>query len=283
MLCRPKYPVVTLTTDFGLQDHYVASMKGVILSVSPATPIVDITHEIPPFSILSGGYAISQAAPCFPPNTVHIVVVDPGVGTARRAILLQAGGQIFVGPDNGVFTLIGNGDREAKCFEITRRDLMRSQVSSTFHGRDIFAPVGAAVACGRAATADVGPQIFDWKRLDGLEPQEIERETWMGQVLSVDHFGNLITNFRSSEFPFLSSQGFEIGIAGQWIRRYGATFGEVPSGQILAYPGSAGYIEIGVNQDHAARRLQAAAGQPITLRRTGSGEIRQSEILEKAL
>src|SRR4051812_23514091 len=201
MLCRPKYPVVTLTTDFGLQDHYVASMKGVILSVSPATPIVDITHEIPPFSILSGGYAISQAAPCFPPNTVHIVVVDPGVGTARRAILLQAGGQIFVGPDNGVFTLIGNGDREAKCFEITRRDLMRSQVSSTFHGRDIFAPVGAAVACGRAATADVGPQIFDWKRLDGLEPQEIERETWMGQVLSVDHFGNLITNFRSSEFP----------------------------------------------------------------------------------
>src|SRR4051794_20953941 len=149
MLCRPKFPVITLTTDFGVQDHYVASMKGVILSVNPATPIVDITHEIPPFSILSGAYAIAQASPCFPPNTVHVVVVDPGVGTARRPILLQAGGQIFVAPDNGVLSMVANGEAEAQCFEIRRRDLMRPEVSSTFHGRDIFAPVGAAVACGK--------------------------------------------------------------------------------------------------------------------------------------
>jgi S-adenosylmethionine hydrolase len=283
MLCRPKYPVVTLTTDFGLQDHYVASMKGVILSINPATPIVDITHEIPPFSILSGAYAISQAAPCFPPNTVHIVVVDPGVGTARRAILLQAGGQIFIGPDNGVFSMITAGDPEAKCFEITRRDLMRSEVSSTFHGRDIFAPVGAAVACGKAMASDVGPQIFDWKKLDDLAPQQIEGESWRGKILSVDCFGNLITNFQSSELPAMAPASFEIEIAGQRITRRGATFGEVPSGELLMYPGSAGYVEIGVNQGSAAQRLGAAAGQVITLQRTGSGEIRQSEILEKAL
>src|SRR4051794_18034460 len=165
MLCRPKYPVITLTTDFGLQDHYVASMKGVILSMYPAMPVIDITHEIPPFSIISGAYAISQAAPLFPPDTVHIVVVDPGVGTARRSVLFDAGGQIFIGPDNGVFSLVADADRDAKCFEITRRELMRSEISSTFHGRDIFAPVGAAVACGKTGAADVGPQIFDWKRL----------------------------------------------------------------------------------------------------------------------
>src|SRR5437764_1305339 len=121
MVCRPKYPVVTLTTDFGLQDHYVASMKGVILSVNPATPVIDVTHEIPPFSILSGAYAISQAAPCFPPNTVHIVVVDPGVGTARRPVLVRAGGHVFIGPDNGVFSLIAEADENSQWFEITRR------------------------------------------------------------------------------------------------------------------------------------------------------------------
>src|SRR4051795_11043793 len=106
MLCRPKYPVITFTTDFGVQDHYVASMKGVILSVTPATPIVDITHDLPPFSIISAAYAISQAAPCFPPNTVHVAVVDPGVGTSRRPILVESRGQTFIGPDNGLFSLV---------------------------------------------------------------------------------------------------------------------------------------------------------------------------------
>lgn len=268
MLCRPKYPVLTLTTDFGLQDHYVASMKGVILGVNPATPIVDVTHEIPPFSILSGAYAISQAAPCFPPNSVHIVVVDPGVGTARRPILLQAGGQVFIGPDNGVFSLVARADESSKCFEITRRDLMRPEVSATFHGRDIFAPVGAAVACGKVLPAEVGPEITDWIKIEGLAVEQLDGSSWQGRVLSIDRFGNIITNFRSSEFSFLPSEEFEISLGAQAISRYGATFGEIPPGEPFAYPGSSGYLEIGVNQGNAASRLQAASGQSVTLRRS---------------
>lgn len=267
MLCRPKYPVVTLTTDFGIQDHYVASMKGVILSVNPGTPIVDITHEIPPFSIISGAYAISQAAPCFPPNTVHIIVVDPGVGTARRPVLLQSGGQIFIAPDNGVLSIVAEADNEASWFEITRRELMRPEVSATFHGRDIFAPVGAAVACGKVAASDVGPQIFDSNKLDGLAAKQLDGQSWAGQILSEDRFGNLITNFRSAMFSFLRSEGFEIGIAGQIVTGFGATFGDVPAGEILAYFGSSGFVEIGVNQGNAALRLQSAPGQFVTLRR----------------
>ncbi len=272
MLCRPKYPVMTLTTDFGLQDHYVASMKGVILSVNPGIPIVDVTHELPPFSIVSGAYAISQAAPCFPPNTVHIVVVDPGVGTSRRPVLLQSGGQIFIGPDNGVFSLVAGVDEGAKYFEITRRDLMRTNVSATFHGRDIFAPVGAAVACGKVAPSEVGAQIFDPIQLDGLTVEPVDAENWTGRILSVDRFGNLITNFQSSSFAFVGSEGFEIGIGGQVVRKFATTFGQVPHGEVFAYPGSSGYIEIGINQGSAAARLQVAAGQRVTLRRSAPGE-----------
>jgi S-adenosylmethionine hydrolase len=242
-------------------------MKGVILSVNPGTPIVDITHEIPPFSIISGAYAISQAAPCFPPNTVHIIVVDPGVGTARRPVLLQSGGQIFIGPDNGVLSIVAEADNEASWFEITRRELMRPEVSATFHGRDIFAPVGAAVACGKVAASDVGPQIFDSNKLDGLAAKQLDGQSWAGQILSEDRFGNLITNFRSAMFSFLRSEGFEIGIAGQIVTDFGATFGDVPPGEILAYFGSSGFVEIGVNQGNAALRLQSAPGQFVTLRR----------------
>jgi S-adenosylmethionine hydrolase len=267
MLCRPKYPVVTLTTDFGVQDHYVAAMKGVILSVNPAMPVVDITHEIAPFSILSGGYAISQAAPCFPPDTVHIVVIDPGVGTARRPILMQAGGQSFIGPDNGVFTLVAAANENSRCFEITRRDLMRPEVSATFHGRDIFAPVGAAVACGKVLAADVGPEISDWVKLDGLGVEEVDSTTWRGRVLSIDRFGNIITNFRSSAFSFLRSEEFKLTLEGQPIARYGTTFGEIPQGEMFVYPGSSGYLEIGVNQGNAALSLQSASGQSVTLQR----------------
>jgi S-adenosyl-L-methionine hydrolase (adenosine-forming) len=268
MLCRPKFPVITLTTDFGLQDHYVASMKGVILSVNPATPIVDITHEIPPFSIISGAYAISQAAPCFPPNTVHIVVVDPGVGTARRPVLLQSGGQIFIGPDNGVLSMVASADNNAQWFEITRRELMRAEVSATFHGRDIFAPVGASIACGKAAASDVGPQIFDPAKLDGLGAKQLDSENWSGRILSADRFGNLITNFRSSDFSFLRSTGFEIRIAGEIVTRFARTFGEVARGELFAYPGSSGYIEIGLNEGSAASRLKCSAGLLVTLRRS---------------
>lgn len=267
MLCRPKYPVITLTTDFGLQDHYVASVKGVLLTVNPATQIVDITHQLPPFSIESGAYAISQAAPCFPPGTVHVVVVDPGVGTERRAVLLLAAGQVFIAPDNGVLTLIAKTDAHAKSFEITRRDLMRAQISNTFHGRDLFAPVAAAVAAGKVAPSEVGPEISDLQLLDGLWAQEVYSGAWQGRILSVDRFGNLVTNLPASAFESLPDEDFTLEIGGHSICEFRATFGQGQPGTAFAYFGSSGYVEVGINRGNAAQFFGASAGQLVTLRR----------------
>src|SRR5436305_104946 len=155
---KPGAPV-TLTTDFGLTDHYVGTMKGVILRVCPGATIVDITHQIQPFSIYAGAYAIRQAAPYFPGGTVHVVVVDPGVGTARRPIVIKALDQFFIAPDNGVLTSIMAADHQARCYEITRTDLMLPSPSATFHGRDVFAPVAAAIAAGIVTPDEVGPSV----------------------------------------------------------------------------------------------------------------------------
>jgi S-adenosylmethionine hydrolase len=197
-------------------------------------------------------------------------------------VLFEAGGQVFVGPDNGVFSMVLKADAEARCFEITRRELMRPEISSTFHGRDIFAPVGAAIASGKAAPFEVGPEIFNWKQLDSLEAEQLDGHTWAGRILNVDRFGNLITNFPSSAFSFLSSEVFEIAVGDKAVTRYGVTFGEVPPGEILAYPGSSGYVEIGVNQGNAASRLHSGAGDVVTLKRTARGA-QQAERLRKAL
>ena len=150
-------PIVTLTTDFGLADHYVGTMKGVILSRCPGAQLVDISHEIPPFSIFSAAYTIDQAALYFPPGTVHLIVVDPGVGTPRRALCAEALGHLFVAPDNGVLSLVAARDANLRARELTNRELWLRTPSATFHGRDIFAPAAAALASGSARFEDVGP------------------------------------------------------------------------------------------------------------------------------
>ncbi len=193
-------PLLTLTTDFGLRDHYVGTMKGVILSRCPEAHIVDISHGVPPFSLWTGAYTIDQAAPYFPAGTIHVVVVDPGVGTTRRAILAEAIGQQFIAPDNGVLSMILARDPGAVVREITNQELFLPAVSATFHGRDIFAPVAASVACGRARPEEVGPILTAVERLPNVEPVQQANGDWVGTVLSVDHFGNVITNFRASRF-----------------------------------------------------------------------------------
>jgi S-adenosyl-L-methionine hydrolase (adenosine-forming) len=259
-------PIITLTTDFGLADHYVGTMKGVILSRCPEARIVDISHESPAFSILAAAYTIDQAARYFPAGTVHVVVVDPGVGTERRPLCAKALGQFFVGPDNGVLSLIALRDGKVRVRELRNRDLWLESASATFHGRDIFAPVGAAIASGSARLEDLGPEIGDMKLIDDLEPREIEAGVWRGKILSVDRFGNLITNLKSSAFEEIASGRFAIEAGTRRVETFSRTFGAAESGVCFAYFGSSGCVEMGMNQQSAAALLGASAGDSITLR-----------------
>lgn len=258
-------PIITLTTDFGLQDHYVGAMKGVILSLCPEAQLVDITHDIPPFSLYAGAYAIDQTAPLFPPGTIHVVVVDPGVGTDRKPLLVEFQQQFFIAPDNGVLSLVlsyalaRTGSSMAR--EITNRDLWLPYPSSTFHGRDIFAPVAAALASAIARPEDVGPLLENIQQLPDLAPVQLEHGAWRGKILSVDRFGNVITNFRPP------AGSFSLTIGPHVITEFRQSFGAAAPDLVFAYSGSSGYLEIGVNQGNAAQIIRAIAGDTITLRR----------------
>lgn len=258
--------VITLTTDFGMRDHYVAAMKGVLASLCPEARVIDVTHDLPPFGILAGGYSIRQAAPFFPAGTIHIVVVDPGVGTARRALLVDTGHQAFIAPDNGVLSFILHENPDAHVWELTNRRLWLDAVSSTFHGRDVFAPVAAALAAGKAKPKDTGWRCGDPVILESLEPAEIKPGVWRGMVLSVDRFGNVITNFASEDSGAALEDGFRFEIGRHRVTAFHRTFGEAPSGEVFSYPGSSGYLEIAMNQRSAAERLGVAPGVALTLR-----------------
>ncbi|MGA8029388.1 MAG: SAM-dependent chlorinase/fluorinase [Bryobacteraceae bacterium] len=259
-------PIITLTTDFGLADHYVGTMKGVLLSRCPSARLVDISHEVPPFSIYSGAYTIAQAAPYFPPGTVHLVVVDPGVGTERKALLVEAAGQFFIAPDNGVLSMIVASEDSPKAHEIMNRDLWVDSPSSTFHGRDVFAPVAAAIANRSAKPSDVGPRLKQIELLPDLESEQKDRGVWTGRVLSIDRFGNVITNFKASEFGTIATGGFAIRARNHEITVFQRTFGDAPPHLCFAYFGSSGYLELGIKQESAAQFLQVSPGQSIMLR-----------------
>lgn len=259
-------PIITLTTDFGLADHYVGTMKGVLLSRCPDARLVDIAHEIPAFSIRAAAYILDQAAPYFPAGTVHLVVIDPGVGTARKPVLVEALEQQFVAPDNGVLSMIVARDAAAKMYEITNRDLWLPSPSSTFHGRDIFAPVAAALANRSAVAKHVGPLAPAIELLSDLNPEQTAAGLWQGRVLSVDRFGNVITNFSAAIFSQIASSRFALCVPTREITAFRATFGEAPQGLSFAYFGSSGYIEIGMNQGNAAAELKVGPEDSISLR-----------------
>lgn len=258
-------PIIALTTDFGLADHYVGTMKAVLLGRCPEAHLVDITHDIPSFSIESGAYALDQAAPFFPSGTVHLVVIDPGVGTRRKPLCIEALDQIFVAPDNGVLTLITLRDSSFRARELTNRDLWLPAPSSTFHGRDIFSPVAAALASGSATPADVGPLVSQIAMLDGLQVSRAGSGAWQGKVLSIDRFGNIITNFKIREFSRISTTRFAIKAKEHSVELFCSTFSEAPRGVCFAFFGSSGFIELGVNQQCAAALLGLAPGDPLQL------------------
>jgi S-adenosylmethionine hydrolase len=258
-------PIITLTTDFGLADHYVGTMKGVLLSRCPDAQLVDISHEIPCFSIWAGAYTIDQAAPFFAPQTVHLVIVDPGVGTSRRPILAEALGQYFIAPDNGVLSLVLRRHPHFTVREITRRDLWLEPVSATFHGRDLFASSAAAIASGFVKPDEIGPKVQKPELLPDIDPIETRPGVWRGKVLSIDHFGNVITNFAHNQFAQISSKRFLLSVGQYEIRNFRETFGAARAGELFAYFGSSGYIEIGINQQNAAKQIDAIPGMHLHL------------------
>jgi S-adenosylmethionine hydrolase len=256
-------PILTLTTDFGLADHYVAAMKGVILGICPQAQIVDITHQISPFEITEGAYVIAQAWKCFPKKTVHVVVVDPGVGSARRPILMEAGGQYFIAPDNGVLSMI-YGVEKHKIRLISNERWFCKPVSRTFHGRDIFAPSAAHLASG-AKPAQFGKLIDDYLRPSFTKPLRAGKRTWNGQVLKIDHFGNLVTNFHTGDFPDLDRRNFSMMVGPREITVLARTYSETSPGELFVILGSSGYYEVSVNQGSAAKQIGCAPGGPVEL------------------
>jgi S-adenosyl-L-methionine hydrolase (adenosine-forming) len=257
-------PIITLTTDFGLSDHYAGTMKGVILGIAPAARIVDISHEVSAFEISEGAFVIAQAYRYFPPRTVHVVVVDPGVGTARRPILVEAAGQYFVAPDNGVLSMIYSREKH-KARVITNARYFRKPVSATFHGRDIFAPVGAHLVRG-VAPARMGKLIRDHLRSDFETPVRSGKHFWTGRILKIDRFGNIVTNFLLEAFPGLEERPFEMVIGPQAVSRVARNYAECGFGELFVIVGSAGYLEISCNQGSAAKRLGCETGAPVELR-----------------
>lgn len=257
--------ILTLTTDFGLRDHYVGVMKGVILGIAPRVTLVDISHDITPFERVEGAFTIEQAYRYFPKGTVHVVVVDPGVGTRRRALLVEAAGQKFVGPDNGVFSMLYLAEPKHKVRHITAAKYWRKDVSSTFHGRDVFAPVAAHLAAG-VTSASMGKLVDDYVRLSGLDkPARTGKRVWTGAVLKVDRFGNLITNFRLDEFPQILERAFLMKVGMREVTALADTFQFIPHGEVAMIAGSSGYLEACAYEASAAKMLGCGAGTPVEL------------------
>jgi len=256
-------PVITLTTDFGYGSPYVAAMKGVILSINPAARILDLSHAIPPQALRHAAFFLASAVPYFPPQAIHAVVVDPGVGTDRALLYVETGQHRLLVPDNGCWTeLLHISGGEPLVHQITESRYWRATVSSTFHGRDILAPVAAHLSRGLDPRA-LGSRASKWVRLDLPRPWRGE-DGLHGEVIFVDHFGNLITNIGGETLDAVSaSPQLEIGdvVVKRWVR----TYGEAPAGALVALVSSAGQVEIALAQGNAARELGAKIGTPVRL------------------
>jgi S-adenosylmethionine hydrolase len=257
-------PIITLLTDFGQKDHYVGAMKGVILGICPNARTVDISHGIAPYAIPEAAYTLSQAWACFPPNTIHVVVVDPGVGSIRRPILATAGEHLFVAPDNGVLTMVFDDVATHDVREITASGYFRRPVSKTFHGRDIFAPVAAHLAAG-VEVEKFGIRIRDFQRLSFGKPVQTGPNNWSGRILNIDRFGNAVTNFASSAWPELVTGAFEIRVRGTSVTHFSRTYADAMIGQPFVIPGSSGYLELSLKEASAADAIKIRPGESVDL------------------
>lgn len=246
--------IVTLTTDFGAGE-YVGAMKGVIYSTCPDVKIVDITHDIEKFNVRRAAASVYSSCPHFPEGTVHIVVVDPGVGTERRGVIVQADGRYYVGPDNGVFSLI---EGVQKVIEIKAEPK-----STTFHGRDVFAPVAAKLACGEKPSS-FGDEIDDVNRI--IKKQKKENGATVGEVIYVDAFGNVITNITDIN-GLEYGDVVEVEISGEIKNiKFVESYGFATEGELVCLIGSSGFLEIAINQGDAGKLLDVKTGAEVVIR-----------------
>ena len=253
--------LITLTTDFGTADPWVGIMKGVIADRAPGVAVIDVTHGIPPQDVLAGALVLRHAVPYFPPGTVHVAVVDPGVGTSRRALCVVTERELLVGPDNGLLSLAAAGARHI--IELTEERFFLSPRSVTFHGRDVFAPVAAALATGTVPGA-LGPAVSDMERLD-IPLVAAVSGGLRGQVIYVDRFGNLTTNIAEEALAAFSRSDVSISIAGARLCGVAVSYGAVARGRAVAVVNSWGLLEIAVRDGSASAVLGARVGDPVTV------------------
>jgi len=259
-------PIITLTTDFGTNDHFVGAVKGVILDIVPEAAIVDISHAVQAYDVLDGALAISQTYSYFPTGTVHMVVVDPGVGTTRRPIIASSDGYHFVAPDNGVLSMVYAKEGRMHVRHVTSDHYFRQPVSNTFHGRDVFAPVAAYLA-KLVDSHKFGEEIEDYVRFAAPRPKPVAENRLRAVVLKVDRFGNLITNVTPDDAPalFAGKVGFKIGVGSKEITSLRTAYAEGTPGEVFGIVGSMGYLEIVANRAAAAQITGAGKGSEINV------------------
>jgi S-adenosyl-L-methionine hydrolase (adenosine-forming) len=264
--------MITLLTDFGTADYFVPAVKGVILSLNPQAQIVDLTHEVPAHDVACGAFTLGACYHNFPAGTVHVAVVDPGVGSERRAIVAQAGGHLFVGPDNGVFSYVYARESDVRVFHATREEFFRRPASPTFHGRDVFAPLAAWLARGLSPNA-TGAEISDYVRL-GLPEPAVSANQVQGAVIHIDRFGNCATNLTERELSLRqAADGASLLVGGRRVAQFGTHFAQAARrDELLAYLGSAGYWEVALWQDSAAGKLGLRRGAEVVLTLPPQGE-----------
>jgi S-adenosyl-L-methionine hydrolase (adenosine-forming) len=258
-------PVIAFLTDFGTQDHYAGTMKGVVLGICPDATLVDVTHEIPPHDVMAGALELAATYKYFPAGTIFVVVVDPGVGSARRGLAADTGDYRFVAPDNGVLTAVLRETPAKKIVELTERRYARPTVSRTFEGRDRFAPAAAWLAKGIQLSA-LGRPVSEIQRLE-LPAPESSTDSIRGTVVRVDRFGNLVTNIDRKLVERLGQDGVAIDAAGKAIGRLVSTYGELPPEGVGALFGSTDHLELAAPSASAAERLGLTRGAVITVRR----------------
>jgi hypothetical protein len=253
--------IITLSTDFGRRDYFVGAMKGAILAVNEMAKIIDITHEIQLQNVRAAAFTIFNYYRTFPLQTVHVCVVDPGVGSNRRAILVETKDYFFVAPDNGILSFVLAEERSYRVIEITNEKYFRCPVSQTFHGRDVFAPVAAYLSAGVAAN-EFGREASDFVRFEAVAPEKKSDEETTGEIVYVDHFGNLITNLKPENLP----AKFFLRINGKNIEKHQKYYAEAKlTGEIFSIIGSAGFLEIVAFQDSAGRILGVGTGTKFSL------------------
>jgi S-adenosyl-L-methionine hydrolase (adenosine-forming) len=253
--------IITLLTDFGLRDGYVASIKGVILGICPEARLIDISHLVRPQDVRSGAFLLATVYRDFPPGTIHLAIVDPGVGTERHGLVLSTPHYRLVGPDNGLFSWVCRKESQWQARSLENPQYWRLPVSPTFHGRDIFAPVAAHLATG------VAPEAFGppWEpHIAGWTTMVLSERTLRGEVIHVDHFGNIITNLNERTVgEFARSEDLLIELKSARINGLERTYGDQPRGALMALIGSHGYLEIAANREHAGKLLDIHAGTPV--------------------